>query len=247
MIIDFHVHGKIKSSFPFDKKEFLQKVNEAKEYGLDSIAMVEHCRAKNFLEGYKFLSQNYKQIEDYYNVNGIKVFYGMEITTRQDLDVLFIGNANLILKLREDVCKEKGKGYIDINKLFQIYIPEEILVILAHPYREHKTFPSLEQYVTNRIDAVELNSKDIYKQGMNETKEKVLKLAKDLRKPVVCGSDTHYFIQISTAKNILSKDCKTVKEIKEQIKLGMYNVEFSSDLKVRVKSAIIIKDLICNK
>ena len=39
----------------------------------------------------------------------------------------------------------------------------------------------------------------------------------------------------------------TVKEIKEEIKKGNYKIEFSTDLNVRVRSAIIIKKLICNK
>ena len=101
MIIDFHVHGKITSGFPFDEEKFLLTIKEAKENGLDSLAITEHCGSNNFLEGYEFLNSNYNHIGDYYDIDGFKVFYGMEVTTKQDLDILFIGKTELILELRE--------------------------------------------------------------------------------------------------------------------------------------------------
>lgn len=248
MIIDFHVHGKITSRFPFDEEKFLLTIKEAKENGLDSLAITEHCGSSNFLQGYEFLKSNFNRIEDYYNIDGFKVFYGMEVTTKQDLDILFIGKTELILELREEIKDTlKSDEYIDINDLFKLDISDELLIILAHPYRDHIQFPELEKFVIERFDAVELNSKDIYKTGIEVMQDKVFKLAEKLQLPITAGSDTHYFIQMSTAKNIFKKDCNTIKELKEEIKLTNYNIEFSQDLKVRVKSATIIKKLICNK
>lgn len=248
MVIDFHVHGKITSGFPFDETKFIDMIKEAQENGLDSIALVEHAGAVNFEEGYNFLNESYNQIEDYYDVNGIKVFYGTEVTTKQDLDILFIGKPKLILEFRNTVNKTRVKNeFIDINDLFNLDIPQEFLVILAHPYREHDVFPELSKKVIDRIDATEFNSKDLYKQGKKAAQEKVLKHAKKLNLPIVSGSDSHYFIQVSTARNIFNKNCENIKNIKEEIKMGRYSTEFSSDLNVRVRSAIIIKDLICNK
>lgn len=248
MIIDFHVHGKITSTFPFDEKKFLLIIKEAKEYGLDGLAITEHCGSNNFLEGYEFLKLNYNLIGDYYDIDGFKVFYGMEVTTKQELDILFIGRTELVLELREKVNYNlKADEYIDINDLFKLDIPDELLIILAHPFRDHVEFPELEKHVIEKLDAVELNSKDIYKTEYEEMKDKVSKLAEKMKLPITAGSDTHYFIQVSTAKNIFRKDCITVKEIKEEIKCENYNIDFSQDLKVRVKSAIIIKKLICNK
>lgn len=248
MIIDFHVHGKITSKFPFEKEGFLLTIKEARENGLNGLVVTEHSGAINFLAGYEFLESNCNRIGDYYNIDGFKVFYGMEVTTKQDLDILIIGKAELVLELREKISDNlEGEEYIDINDLFKLDLPDELLIILAHPYRDHTEFPKLENHIIERLDAVELNSKDIYKSGIDIMKEKVIKLAEELKIPITSGSDTHYFIQISTAKNIFNKNCNTVKEIKEQIKQGNYDIEFSSDLKVRVKSAIIIKKLICNK
>lgn len=248
MIIDFHVHGKITSVFPFDEEKFQSTIKEAKENGLDGLAITEHCGSNNFLEGYEYLSSNYKRIEDYYNVDGFKVFYGMEVTTKQDLDILFIGKPEVVLTFREKICCGLiNEEHIDINSLFNFEISNDLLVILAHPYRDHNILPELNNSVIERLDAVELNSKDIYKFGMSTMQDKVNKLAKQLKLPITSGSDTHHFIQVSTARNIFNKNCNTVKEIKEEIKKVNYKIEFSSDLNIRVKSAIIIKNLICKK
>lgn len=248
MVIDFHVHGKIISSFPFDKEKFLKTINEAKEGGLDSFAITEHLHADNFLEGYEFLNANYELIGDYYNVDGFKVFYGMEVTTEEKLDILIIGQPKLILELRDKIINNlKDKKYIEIDDLFKLITTEELLIIVGHPYRRHTAFPKLKEDVLNKINAIEFNAKDLYKSGIEEMKDKVIKLSRELQLPITCGSDTHYFLQISSVKNIFNKECTTVKELKEEIRLGNYKTENSSDLKIRVKSAIIIKKLICNK
>ena len=248
MVIDFHVHGKITSKLQFDEEKFLLTIKEARENGMDGLAITEHLGANNFLEGYEYLESNYNRIQDYYDVDGFKVFYGMEVTTKQNLDILIIGKPELVLGLRDEITNNlKENKFIDIKDLFKLNIEDDLLVILAHPYRNHGEFPTLENFIIDRLDAIELNSKDAYKNGIDEMKEKIIELAKKLNLPITSGSDTHYFIQVSTAKNIFSKNCNTVKEIKEEIKSGNYNINFSTELKVRVKSAIIIKKLICNK
>jgi histidinol phosphatase-like PHP family hydrolase len=248
MTIDFHVHGKITSTLAFDQEKFLLTVKEAKENGLEALALTEHLAAKNFLEGYEFLTANYNRIEDYYDVDGFKVFYGMEVTTKQELDILIIGKPEVVLSFKDEITANiKENEFIDINDLFALNIPKELLVILAHPYRDYSEFPEIESHVIDRLDAMELNSRDAYEGGMEEMKQKVTKLARKFNLPITCGSDTHYFIQVSTAQNIFAKNCNTVKEIKQEIKAGNYSINLSSELNVRVKSAIIIKKLICNK
>lgn len=248
MIIDFHVHGKITSTLPFDEEKFLLTIKEARENGLDSIVVTEHLNANNFLEGYHFLKTNYNYIHDYYDINGFKVFYGMEVTTSQNLDFLIIGQSELVLKLREEINTNlRNNKYIDISNLFNLNISEDLLIILAHPYRKHEIFPKLEKNIVDRIDAIELNSKDLYKFGIEIMKDKINELATNLNLPITSGSDAHYFIQVSTAQNIFNKNCNTIKEIKKELKQGNYNIKISNELNIRVKSSIIIKKLICKK
>lgn len=248
MVIDFHVHGKISSKFEFEKNKFLLKIDEAKKNGLDSIALTEHCHAKNFYEGYEFLNYNYKLKEDYFDIDGFKVFYGTEVTTKQKLDILFIGNPKAVINFREEISKNyNDEKFIDIKDLFEIPNINKLFIIIAHPYRKHIVFPELQNNVLSKINALEFNSKDLYKNGIDETIESVTKLANKYNLPIVCGSDTHYYKQISTAKNILNKECKNIKEIKEEIESNNHIVKISEDLLTRVEEAIKMKKVICNK
>jgi len=62
--------------------------------------------------------------------------------------------------------------------------------------------------------------------------------------PVIGGSDSHNSIQIGCIKNIFEYDCKTINELKEQIKNGKYFIETSNDLNEKIKDVIEIKKLI---
>lgn len=248
MTIDFHVHGKITSKFDFDEERFLLTINEAKNNGLDSIVITEHSGAYCFESGYEFLNSNFKRLGDHYEVNGLKVFYGMEVTTKQNLDVLIIGTPENVFDLRNKIINIlKNDKYIDIEVLFGLDIPSNLIVILAHPYRSHGELPYLSSYVTERLDAIELNSKDIYKQGMDTMKDKVTKLSEALNLPITAGSDTHYYLQVSTARNVFIKDCSSILELKEEISHGNYNILFSDDLSERVSKAITAKNEICGR
>lgn len=244
MVIDFHTHGKITSKFCFDKEEFFKKIEEAKGEGINSLALTEHSHADNFIEAYKFLEHNFEYVSDYYNVNGVKIFTGVEVTTVEGLDILVIGRREDILDFNNKVLNIKGEQeFICINDLFNIYNNENLLIILAHPYRKYDILPSIENEIYSKIDAIEFNAKDLYKNGIEDMKTKVIQLSKKLDIPITGGSDSHYFLQIGSIKNNFDIDCNTVKEIKEQIKLNNYNVIISQDLSIRVRSSIIIKNL----
>ena len=242
MIIDFHIHGKITSTFPFKKEEFYKKINEAKNYGINSLALVEHSYANNFNEANNYLKEKYEYINDYYNIEGFKIFIGIEITTIEGIDILYIANRKYILKLKKDLDVQlKGEKNIKIDDLFNYCIPNKSLIIIAHPFRRHKEFPNINPLIFEKVDAIEINVKDLYKNGITETKNKVSKLASEWNLPIIGGSDTHHFIQVGSIKNIFNCDCNTIDEIKKNIKSNNCKIEISSDLSVKVRSASNIK------
>jgi histidinol phosphatase-like PHP family hydrolase len=246
MVIDFHTHGKITSKFPFEEEGFLSKINEAKNEGIDHLALTEHCHADNFIEAYHYLYENYPYMDDCYDINGVKVYTGIEIGTKENLDVLVIANRDHILDLKSKIDNEaKECKYISIKELDNILDYNNMLVIFAHPYRKHEELPVISLNVLKNFDAIEFNATDLYIKGIEETKNKVTVLSKELNLPIVGGSDSHYFIQIGSIKNKFDMECKTITELKEQIKSNLYKVEISSDLSIRVRCAKIIKKLIC--
>jgi len=245
MVIDFHIHGKLSSKINFDEEEFLRKVNEAKQEGLDTLVLTEHSHADNFTEAYSFLDNNFKYVHDYYNVNGVKIFTGVEVTTDEKLDILFVGERDRILEFNKKILNEREKQeFIKIDDLFNLLSDESFLVILAHPYRKHEEFPNINKDILDRIDAIEFNAKDLYNSGIEEMKYEVIKLSKVLNKSITGGSDSHYYLQIGSIKNKFNIDCNTVKELREQIRLNNYIVEISNDLSIRVRASKIIKKLI---
>ena len=245
MEIDFHIHGKLSGKMPFNKEEFINKINEAKSTGMDSFALTEHCHADNFIEGYKYLENNYKYVNDYYDIHGFKVYIGMEVTTNEGLDILVIGNRKYIVELNKKVeITKRNQRFISIVDLFNILDCSNILIIIAHPFRKHTNFPIIDKKIIGKIDAIELNARDLYNNGINYMKNKVNNLGNLLNVPITGGSDSHYFLQISSIKNNFDVECNTIREIKSEIKSNKFIVEISDDLEVRVKSSKIIKKLI---
>lgn len=247
MVIDFHTHGKITNQFPFDEEGFQKKIEEAKQEGLDAIALTEHSHAKNFSEAYHYLEKNFEFIDQFYLVNGVKVFTGVEVTTKEKLDVLFIGERNRILAFNQQILKQtKEKDFIAIQDLFHLVNYQDFLVILAHPYRKQEELPKFDQAIFRKMDAIEFNARDLYDYGIERMMEKVKKLGKAIQLPITGGSDSHYFLQIGSIRNRFQKDCSTVAEMKEQIHLNQYSVELSNELSIRVRASKIIKKLIIN-
>ncbi len=71
-------------------------------------------------------------------------------------------------------------------------INNEVLVILAHPYRRSNEFPKLSLRVLDKIDALEFNATDLHKHGIDKMKNKVIELSKKLNKNIISGSDSHH-------------------------------------------------------
>jgi histidinol phosphatase-like PHP family hydrolase len=57
--IDFHIHGKLTSSYCFEKSQFLKTIKEAQKEGINCLELTEHLHSQKFLEGYNFLNDNY--------------------------------------------------------------------------------------------------------------------------------------------------------------------------------------------
>ena len=59
MKIDFHTHANLTKNVDFHVEEFLDKINEARESGLDAIALTEHFNTNNFKDIYDKLNNNF--------------------------------------------------------------------------------------------------------------------------------------------------------------------------------------------
>ncbi|MCL2756121.1 MAG: PHP domain-containing protein [Firmicutes bacterium] len=240
--IDFHVHGKLKSSMPFCVPEFLQKIKEAKLAGLNSFVLNEHSHSVNFEECYEYLSANFTRIDDCFEKDGFKVFTGVEITTDEGLDVIVITCPELVL----EYSKKCPKGILFKNLVDCLTKDESTLVVFAHPFRSRIDFAGIDKDLLKVFDAVELNAADLATLGEDQNTVDVKALAKTLGVNVIGGSDSHFSIQCGSIKTIFEKDFTRICEMKNQIHAGTFSVEVDDALSIRVKSAALIKDLMVN-
>ena len=188
--LDFHTHGKITGSFPFCEDNFYKTVAEAKFNGIDSLALTEHNRARNFEQAFEFLAANYDYTGEYYKVDGIRVYTGTEVTTTEKYDILFVGRREAVFELRSGIMRESGgKHVLGTPALLGLREFEDMAVILAHPFRGHDKSDILTNFsgLWERIDALEYNASDLCGSGFKAMEKmgkvgKIEKMEKD-----VCG------------------------------------------------------------
>lgn len=222
MYIDFHCHTKLTKKADFDLKYFNRTVSTARNNGLTALALTEHFHTHQFCEIYETLDKTYPYRDDYYDVNGFKVFAGIEVDIKENGHIVLIGRKEDICALRNqfpDVISEKD--YPSFDLLIKMANEYHLLKIGAHPYREGRPLYHLPPSALQRLDFMEMNGKDINLRG------KMIRLAKELKMPIVGGSDTHHPLQMGTVKNHLYKECYTVEEIKDCIINGEYDMVVS--------------------
>ena len=242
MKIDFHTHGKLSKKVTFSLEYFKEMLDAAKKNGLDAIALTEHFNTHQFMDVYDTLDKEFPYANDYYDVNGVKVFPGMEVDIQEKGHILFIGGRENIrgLRLKLNSYTEKNH-FIPFRTLLEEASEFEFLKIGAHPFRDSTPLHHLERELLMKLDAFDLNGKDLYKQGIQENSERVFPFAEMLGKPVVGGSDTHQLMQYGVIINELEEECHTISDIQRIIAENRYQIDISPDLNMKVESAQKLK------
>ncbi|MPQ44000.1 PHP domain-containing protein [Clostridium tarantellae] len=247
MNIDFHVHGLISKKMHFDENIFLQGINYAKESGLDAFIMCEHFNAVYFEEIYNYLNEKFPYRGDRYLINDFSVFLGIEVSVKNKGHIILSSGRDEIIHIRKILEKNMDKNnFIELEELLNLAKEYNCLKIGAHPYRKgHKLYLHPNKYL-NKLDALDLNGKDIYNKGLFIAREEVENLSKITEVNIVTGSDSHYPIQLGSLKTILKESCFTIKDIKNCIKNKEYEISISNSLNLRIFSSKIIKKCLLN-
>lgn len=238
MNFDFHTHGKLSKKVDFSLDYFQNMVKSAKENGLDGFALTEHFNTRHFFDVYNTLDATYPYEHGYYLVNNVKVFPGMEVDIREVGHILIVADRETLREIRMQLEPYSSKGnFIHFAQLFELVEPYEVLIIGAHPYRKSTPLYELDQSLLSKLDAFDLNGKDLHSIGIDENSQLVYEFANSLNKPVVGGSDTHHRLQYGCILNELERDCNTVNDLKDIILNGSYAVRISENLHEKVQSA----------
>lgn len=239
MDIDLHCHAKFSKRTTFNIKYFIKLQQAALRNGLQAIALTEHFNTSRFNEIYETLDSHFLYRDDYYDIEGLKVFCGMEVNIREGGHVLLIGKRADVLSLHKELApfmtKEK---YPSLDYLLKEARKREMLKIGAHPFRNSNSVGRLSGDLLKQFDFLELNGKD-YKKG-----NLVFQLANSLNMPVVAGSDAHHWLQVGCVRNHLVEDCTTVSQIRNCVKEGHYKTIISPWISLRLTSAGIVKRIL---
>jgi histidinol phosphatase-like PHP family hydrolase len=242
MKIDFHTHVKLTKRTAFDLNFFQEIVLNAKESGLTAIAMTEHFNTSNYTEIFDVLESEYTYEYDYYDVNGFRVFTGMEIDVKEVGHILFIGNKEKLLAVRGLLNPHTSKeAYIEFEKLLDLGETFDLLMIGAHPLRPSTPLTHHERDLLRRLHAFDLNGKDMHEHGIDIMKTGVEAFASEFNKPIVYGSDSHHPIHIGVVCNTFDKEIRTAAELKKAVLAGGFESTVSPVLHTKIHAAKVVK------
>jgi len=244
MKIDLHTHAKLSKASDFSKNYYEEMIREALDNGLDALALTEHFNTRHFDEVYRQLDSMFPYNGEYYDAGGLKIFPGMEVDIRETGHILLIGRKEFILETRRrlDGYTEKG-AFIPFDDLMDLAEGFPLLKIGAHPFRESTPLRHLTRSQLSRLDAFDLNAKDMYQYGSEANQDQVQRFAADLGKPVTAGSDTHQCLQFGSVYNELQMPCESAAELKDAIMQGAYQIHVSDSLPIKVKASAMLKKL----
>lgn len=245
MKIDFHTHVKISKTSQFMPQYFEDMILEAKETELTAICMTEHFNTKRFFDIYDYLDAHYDYENHYYKVHGLKIFTGMEVDVEEVGHILILAHRDDIVEMRETLVPYEVKpNFIPFKELMDLADQYNTLRIGGHPLREGTPLTQHDPEQLKRLDALDLNGRDLYAQGEHPYIKRLEKFAGDLGLPIVGGSDTHQYLQYGVVTNESDRNCETVDDLKQMIADDDYTVHISEDLQIKVKSARLVKKLI---
>lgn len=240
MYIDFHTHANLSKKITVSVEDFRKKMQEAKRSGLDALAITEHFNSTNIIELYKMLEKEYPYEQDYYLIEGIKVFCGLEVDVKENGHFLIIGSREEILTIaRLLITFQDKENFIPVKDLISLIEDFNVLKIGAHPLRESTPWEHHDIAVLEQFDAFDLNGKDLHTYGGEiETRVRAFAALHDV--PVVGGSDTHHHLQYGAIMNRFP-ECGTVTELREIIRENTFETEISPELDEKVKAAKQVK------
>ncbi|MDQ0230847.1 PHP domain-containing protein [Metabacillus malikii] len=242
MYIDFHTHVKLSKKADFMPEYFREMIQEAQDNGLTAMAMTEHFNTRMFTDIYDYLDNNYSYVEDFYDIDGFRLFPGIEVDVKEIGHILLIGNRKDILAIYKQLIPHKEEEhFIAFRDLLNLAEQYNVLKIGAHPFRKSTPLYHHDIEQLKRLDAFDLNGKDIYTQGEEAYRTKLQPFAEMVGKPIVGGSDTHHFLQYGCVVNRFDVACHTIQQLKSSIQQGQYAIEISPSLPIKVKSAKLVK------
>ncbi|WP_238590793.1 PHP-associated domain-containing protein [Paenibacillus beijingensis] len=191
---------------------------------------------------YDALDAAFPYEEDFYKIDGFRVFPGIEVDIAETGHILLIGRREEIRSVRAELEEHtEEENFIPFKSLLDATEDRGLLRIGAHPFRVSTPLHPLEAPLLARLD--DLNAKDLYAAGEDAYMDRLVPFAAGLGKPIVAGSDTHQSLQYGSVWNELNDDVRTIGELRAAVSDGRYIRRVSPCLRTKVKAAKMVKKL----
>ena len=197
--IDFHVHAKLSKMFLFDPSALYTMIAQSQRVGLDGFALTEHFHAANFWGVHDELCRRFSYEDGVYVVDeAMRILTGAELSLRETCDVLLLGSLERLRRFDGSLARPATAGY---KPLFAEAVAAArqagLFMIGAHMFRPGKELAKLGSERLQALDALEANGKDFF----GDTR--VIASAQRMGRPVVGGSDAHYWPQVGIKSTVL--------------------------------------------
>lgn len=243
MNIDFHTHANLAKKLAVSLEDFQEKIRQAKASGLTALAITEHFNAPNIIDFYETLQENFPYQQHFYNIEGMKVFCGLEIDVRENGHFLVLGPREDIFTIALSLLPYQKEGaFMPVKDLVTFLRDFNVVKIGAHPLRESNPWEHHDTSVLQQFDAFDLNGKDLYTYGP-ALEDRVRSFAEAYGVPVVGGSDTHHEKQYGSIINEFP-ETGFMDELKMAMQQGNYQTKISPMLDEKVKEAKELKKMI---
>jgi histidinol phosphatase-like PHP family hydrolase len=191
-IIDFHVHAKLSKLFPFEFTPFWQTVEQAKRIGLDAVVLTEHFHAPDFWQMYEVMAGTLPYSNGVFVLDGgFRVLTGAELGTKEGCDLLALGTLHQLRRLDVGLPRRPSAGYRPTcDEAVECAHYAGVFLIGAHMYRPKKELAKITPAALSGLDAFEANGKDFH------LDRRVATVAREMKKPMVGGSDAHCWPQV---------------------------------------------------
>lgn len=206
--IDTHTHSRLSKTFDYDRQNIEQMRTTALKRDIDGFALTEHIHCVGFWDMHQRLQNTYDYHEGVYDLDGIKMFSGAEVTlsTPNDgrIDSVVIATLDDLERLDEafDGGKLSEGNHPDALSFFQKAKDLNLIRIAAHPYRPFKNLDQIDRdEALKYVSAVEVNGRDYALEVGSE--HRVSNLADRHNLPMTGGSDAHLFPQIGIMSTII--------------------------------------------
>lgn len=236
MRVDIHTHCKW-SKLSELSNEYLEDMLHAAMKVLDVLVLTEHFDTLNFDCIYDRLDEIALYENGHYRFKELLILPGIEVDVAEGAHIVVIGELAAIRHISQALQPHRAVGaYIKLEQLLHICDELECVRIGAHPFREENSLYQLETQLLRRLDAFDLNGRDLYKYGM-EMEIKVVELARQLDLPVVAGSDTHHFEQYGCVYNVFAEPIANAKQLRQSLRARTYHYCISDRLAEKVSLA----------